>query len=79
MVWLVFIADLSKIFSILAAPLTEIVKKYVGFKWGSEQDCAFIENKERLYGALLLVLPNFSKTFEIKCDALGIGNGPVLM
>ena len=79
MVWLVFITDLSKIFSTLAAPLTEIVKKYVGFKWGNEQDCAFIEIKERLCGAPLLALPDFSKTFEIECDALGIGNGVVLM
>ena len=58
-----------KDFSTLAAPLTKVVKKYVGFKWGSEQDRAFIEIKERLYGAPLLALPDFSKTFEIKCDA----------
>ena len=43
-----------KDFSTLAAPLTEIVKKYVGFKWGSEQDRAFIELKERLCSAPLL-------------------------
>ena len=43
-----------KDFSMVAAPLTEIVKKYVGFKWGSEQDRAFIELKERLCGAPLL-------------------------
>ena len=60
-------------FSTLAAPLTEIVKKYVGFKWGSNQDRAFIEIKERLCGALLLALPNFSKSFEIECDASEIG------
>ena len=41
----------------------------MGFKWGSEQDRAFIEIKERLCGALLLALPDFSKTFEIECDA----------
>jgi hypothetical protein len=68
-----------KDFSTQAASLTEIVKKSVGFKWGSEQDRAFIEIKERLCGAPLLALPDFSKTFEIECDALGIGIGAVLM
>jgi hypothetical protein len=68
-----------KNFSTLAAPLTEIVKKSVGFKWGSEQDRAFIEIKERLCGTPLLALLDFSKTFEIECDASGIGIGAVLM
>jgi hypothetical protein len=68
-----------KNFSTLAAPLTEIVKKFVGFKWGSEQDRAFIEIKERLCGAPLLVLSNFSKTFEIEYDVSGIGIGTILM
>ena len=68
-----------KDFSILDAPLTKIVKKFVGFKWGCEQDRAFIEIKEKLCGAPLLALPDFSKTFEIECDALRICIGAILM
>ena len=68
-----------KYFSTLTASLTKIVKKSVGFKWDSEQDHAFIEIKERLCGAPLLALPNFSKTFEIKCDASWIGIVAILM
>jgi hypothetical protein len=67
-----------KDFSTLAAPLIEIIKKSASFKWGSEQDCAFIGIKERLCGAPLLALPDFSKTFEIECDASRIGIGTVL-
>ena len=68
-----------KDFSILAAPIPEIVKKSVGFKWGSEQGRAFIKIKKRLCGTPLLALPDFSKTFEIKCDTSGIGIGAVLV
>ena len=49
-----------KYFSTLATPLTEIVKRYVGSKWGSKHDRTFIEIKERLCGAPLLALPDFS-------------------
>ena len=51
----------------------------MGLKWGSEQDRAFIEINERLFGAPLLALPDFSKTFKIECDASRIGIGDILM
>ena len=55
-------------FSSITTPLTEVIKKNVPFKWGEEQE-----------NAPLLVLPNFAKTFEIECDASGIGVGGILM
>jgi len=56
-----------------------LTKKDVPFKWGDEQDQAFEELKRKLCEAPLLQQPYFGKTFEIECDASGIGIGGVLL
>ncbi|XP_068476943.1 uncharacterized protein [Phaseolus vulgaris] len=66
-----------KDFGTIAASLHDIVKKDVVFKWGEEQQKAFEILKEKLTNALILALPNFSKTFELECDASSIGIGKV--
>ena len=65
--------------STIAAPLNNLTKKDVPFKWGDEQDQAFNELKRMLCEAPQLQLPDFGKTFEIECDASGIGIGGVLL
>jgi len=69
----------KKDFSTIAAPLIEVIKKSICFKWGEEQNNAFLDLKNKLCSAPILSLPNFNKTFEIKCDASSICIDAVLM
>ena len=66
-------------FSTIAAPLIEVIKKNVGFKWGDAQEEAFNMLKDKLISAPLLSLPNFANTFEIECDASSLVIGAILM
>jgi len=68
-----------KDFRTIDAPLNELTKKGVPFVWGRAQEDSFATLKKKLTEAPLLVLPDFTKTFEIECDASGIGIGGVLM
>ena len=68
-----------KDFSTIAAPLHELTKKGVPFTWAATQKTAFDTLKDKLTHAPLLQLPDFNKTFELECDASGIGLGGVLL
>ena len=54
-----------KDFSTITSSLIEIIKKFIGFKWGEEQESAFSLLKSKIIWAPLLFLPDFNKAFEI--------------
>jgi hypothetical protein len=68
-----------KDFSTIAPLLNELTKKGVPFSWGTRQENAFDMLKDKLTHAPLLQFPDFNKTFELECDASGIGLSDVLL
>jgi hypothetical protein len=66
-------------FSIIAAPLNDLMKKDVPFYWGAAQEHSFNTLIDKSTHAPLLQLPDFGKTFELECDASRIRIGGVLL
>jgi hypothetical protein len=68
-----------KDFRTIATPLNELIKKGVPCCWGNVQENAFNMLKDKLAHGPFLQLSDFNKTFELECDASGIGLGGVLL
>lgn len=62
----------------LTAPITDLLKKKNKFLWTPEAELAFKKLKEALSTAPVLVNPDYTKDFFIRCDASLTGIGGVL-
>jgi hypothetical protein len=55
-----------------------VKKKHKYFKCIEEVERRFNILKEKIIERPILVLPNFKKTFQVRCDASGVAIGAVL-
>ena len=66
-------------FSVIASPLTKLLKKGVMFEWSDKCQNSFEQLKEMLVEAPILTQPTLGKEYTLYSDALRIGLGCVLM
>ena len=73
------VRKLSKHFSAIAAPLTNLTKAKIGFKWMTLEQDAFEKLKEAVCSQPMLKLPYLTKLLEIYTDASDVSYGVVLI
>jgi hypothetical protein len=66
-------------FNGICAPMMDTVKTmHQSFKWAEEAERSFNIMKKKITERPILVLPNFEKTFQVRCDASRVAIGAVL-
>jgi hypothetical protein len=58
--------------------INTVKKRHKYFHWIEEAEKSFKLLKENITGQSVLVLPDFSKTFQVRCDTRGFVIGEVL-
>ena len=66
-----------KDYSTIARPLFDLIGN-IDFRWGEEQEKAFLELKQRVTSALILVLLDDSKPFQLEVDSSNVATRAVL-
>ena len=66
-------------FSVIASPLTKLLRKGIKFEWSDKCQKSFEQLKEILVEAPVLTQPTSGKEYTLYIDASGIGLGCVLM
>lgn len=66
-------------FSVMAAPLTKLIRKGIPFVWTEKQQEAFEKLKKVLTKAPVLIQPESGQDFSVYSDASHVGLGCVLM
>ena len=66
-------------FSVITAPLTNLLKKSQEYVWSTSCQDAFMKVKSVLTSTPVILVPSFQKQFMLMVDVSGIGAGTVLM
>jgi hypothetical protein len=74
-----FYKNFIRNFSGISASMMDTVKKrHKSFHWTEEVEKSFKLLKDKITGQPVLVLPDFNKTFQVRCDTSGFVIGAVV-